>query len=410
MSPREQTRILYVNHTGQLSGAERVLIDTLRTLDRSRYEPVVTCPAQGGLASEVLALDVEWLQLAKVRARFSWRPDRIFKALPSLFETVFALRRHIRAIVPDLIHANSVRAGLVASLAAVGTRTPVIWHVHDTLPQHPVSTLLRGFVLLARNTSAIAVSHATARSFRGQVPITQKIQVIHSAVDLSRFPSGRPGRQAFRERLGLNEEDFLICAVGQICARKGLLELVEAFRRIHAEAPRAHLAIVGKVVFSHEKSYVQNLYEAVKTAGLEQHVHFTGELRDVASVLQGADLAVLNSRDEPFGLVIVESMASGTPVLATRVGGIPEIIADGENGWLVAAGDANALAAALLILASDRDGLRRVAEHAQRTVAPKFSLDRYRKELAAFYDHLGPNRSSGLGQRNRPVLIKTGNH
>ena len=89
---------------------------------------------------------------------------------------------------------------------------------------------------------------------------------------------------------------------------------------------------------------------ASRLLGIENRVHFTGELCDVSGVLQASDLLVLNSRDEPFGLVLIEAMACGTPVLATRVGGIPEIVTDSENGWLIESGDPAALASTLLEL------------------------------------------------------------
>lgn len=410
MSASRKARVLYVNHTGHISGAERVLIDTLRVLDPSYYEPIVICPAQGGLAGEVSALGIDWFPLPEVRVRFARRPGRMLRAIPDLFRTASALRKQIRVQAPDLIHANSVRAGLVASLAAMGRRTPVIWHVHDTLPTHPVSTALRLFTLLARNTWLIAVSSSTAQHFRGRVPLADKIRTIHNGIDLDRFPTGRPARQAFRDKLGLGDDDFLVCAIGQICARKGLLELVDALRRVHIQAPHIHLAIVGRVVFSHEERYLQALHAAVKAGGLEDCVHFTGELHDVPAALHGADLLVLNSRDEPFGLVIIEAMASGTPVLAARVGGIPEIVADGENGWLVEPGDTAALASKLLALARDSDGLQRVAEYAQRMVGRRFSLDRYRSELTALYAELDPGRGQGRKQRNSPALAKAGNN
>jgi L-malate glycosyltransferase len=408
MSARRRIRILYINHTGLISGAERVLLDTLRVLDRSHYEPIVVCPAQDGLAGEVLAQGIEWFPLTEVRARFSRRPDGMLRALPALFRTVFALRKQIRVLAPNLIHANSVRAGLVASLAAFGTRTPVIWHVHDTLPRHPVSTALRLFVLLVRNTRLIAVSDSTAHHFRGRVPIMGKLRTIHNGIDLDKFIAGRPARQALRNKLGLTDENFLVCAIGQICARKGLLELIDALRQVYAQAPHMHLAIVGSVVFSHEESYLQALHAAVKAAGLEDRVHFTGELRDVPAVLQAADLLVLNSRDEPFGLVLIEAMASGTPVLAARVGGIPEIVTDAENGWLVEPGDSAALASKLLELVYSSNKLLRVAEHAERTVGPRFSLDRYRNELIALYAELDPRCGPDWNQQNGPVLAKAG--
>lgn len=410
MSNLRRIRILYINHTGLVSGAERVLIDTLRTLDRERYEPVVMCPAYGDLAEEIFALRAEWIPLPSVRARFAWRPDRLLRSMSQILAAVRVSRKQIRAVSPDLIHANSVRAGLVASLAAARTHIPVIWHVHDILPRHPVSTVLRMFLLAARNTRVIGVSGATTRSLCGRFPLAARVHTIHNGVDLTRFNAERHDGETFRNELGLSEDDFLICAIGQICARKGLLELIDAFRRVCSQGRGMHLAIVGKVVFRHEESYQRDLYAAAKSWGIEDRVHFCGERRDISTVLHGSDLLALNSRDEPFGLVLIEAMASGTPVLATRVGGIPEIVTDAVNGWLVEPGDTAGLARKLEMLSRQRDAIRRTTEQALLVTCPKFSLDRHRQELAALYAALCSHRQTRQQQQARPTPAGSTNY
>lgn len=407
MTLSRKIRILYVNHTGNMSGAEKVLIEILRGLDSGRYEPVVICPSQGGLAAEVSQLGVEQHPLPVVSARFAWRPDRLLRSIVSIFTAVRGLRKKIRILAPDLIHANSVRAGIVATLAATGTGKPVIWHVHDTLPAHPGSSVIRLLVLSSRKTQLIAVSQAASKRFCGSLPLAKKVQTMHNGVDLSKFPVKQAGDSAFRESIGVFGQDFLVCAVGQICARKGLLELIDALGQIRKRAPHLHLAIVGKVVFRHEAEYLKALHAAAAAAGVEDRVHFTGELQNVSPVLQAADLLVLNSRDEPFGLVLIEAMASGTPVLATRVGGIPEIITDSVNGWLVETGDTAGLASKLLELSRHREQLLRIAYRAYCTTVRNFSIERFQQNLSEYYSALACNPE--LTINNRHVLARSMN-
>ncbi len=410
MNTSRRSRILYVNHTGHVSGAERVLINTLRTLDQRRYEPIVACPSYGGLADEVGRLGVKSIPMPLIQARFAWRPDKLLLSAANIAEAVRTLRNTIRTVAPHLIHANSVRAGIVATLAAAGMRTSVIWHVHDTLPRHPLSTAVRALILCARHTYVIAVSDATGRRFRGHFPIAGKIRTIHNGIDLGQFTGSASSRRIYREKLGLSDEDFLVCAIGQICERKGLLGLVDAVRRSLTEAPNINLAIVGRVVFLHEAGYLDELLGAVRAWGIEDRVHFYGEVHDVPGVLHSSDLMVLNSRDEPFGLVVVEAMACGTPVLATRVGGIPEIIEDTSNGWLVEPGDSSELAARLVELSQNRSELRRAAERALHITCPKFSLDRYKSELESLYIALESRAHRNRHQFGIPLLLKSGSH
>ena len=409
MSLSRKTRILCINHTGMVSGAEKVLINILRGLDRARYEPSVLCPREGELAAAIRLEGAEWFPLPAMNARFARRPDRVLQSMASLFTTVAAMRKQIGMLNPDLIHANSIRAGIAASLAAMGTGKPVIWHVHDTLPKHPVSTAIRAFALLNRSTRIIAVSQSTANSFTGALPFKSRVRTIHNGTDLCRFPPKQPGRSAFRESIGVSDQQFLVCAVGQICRRKGLLELVNAFRQIHLQAPEMHLAIVGKVVFRHEQTYHAALRSAARAPGIKHRVHFTGELGDVSPALQAADLLVLNSSDEPFGLVLIEAMASRTPVLATRVGGVPEIVTDQQNGWLIESGDAGALPLRLLELSRNTGALAEVAERALNTTCPKFSLQRFQNELMQFYAELVPATDLKWDLPNRPALARRGN-
>jgi len=414
MSPLRKTRILYVNHTGLVSGAEKVLLNILRGIDRTRYEAFVLCPARGDLAAAVQAESIEWFPLPAINARFSSRPDHIFQSISPLFQSVAAMREQIRALDPDIVHANSVRAGIAASLAAAGTGKTVIWHVHDTLPRHPVSSAIRAFAFVNRTTRAIGVSQSTTQRFCGKLPFAERARTIYNGTDLRRFPLKLPGPSAFRSNIGITNREFLVCAVGQICARKGLLELVDALGRIRNEAPHMHLAIVGKVVFPHEGVYLEALRAAVVKSGLGDRVHFTGALSDPSPALQAADLLVLNSHDEPFGLVLIEAMSSGTPVVATRVGGVPEIVTDEENGWLIDKGDTAALALRLLKLSRDKEAIERAAQKGRTETCPKFSIERFHNELMSFYADLHPNLAPDMDRqwnaRNRPALVGRDNH
>lgn len=385
MTPRRKTRIVFVNHTGRISGAEKVLLNMLRGLDRARYEPFVLCPAEGELSSLVMAETIPCLPGPPLQARFTWRPDRLLRYAASLCRATIAMRKTIRSLDAGLVHANTLRAGIVATLATIGTGLTVIWHVHDILPRHPVSFGIRILACSSGRTRLIAVSHAASNAFCGTLPFRNRIRTIHNGTDLSRFPLKQPGSSNFRQEAGVSDEAFLVCAVGQICARKGLRELLEAFSKIYERAPHMHLAIVGRVVFPHEEKYLESLARYVGISGMADRVHFTGERRDVSAVLQSADLLVLNSLEEPFGLVLVEAMSSGTPVLATRVGGVPEIVRESENGWLVERGDTEAFASKLLELSQNRDLLARVAQVAHDFTCPQFSLERFHDNLNAYY-------------------------
>jgi L-malate glycosyltransferase len=397
VTAHRQIRIAYVNHTGAASGAERVLVEMVRGLDRTRYEPVVICPADSDLTRMLKAENVRCLPMPAVNARLSARPARLWQSFVSYARAVVALRASLKRLRPDIVHANSLRAGLAASLAALGMKTKIIWHIHDMLPRHPLGVAIRLFALVLRPTRIVAVSDAAAEAFRGSFSFEGRVSTMYNGVDLARFPRKGPTSLGLREAIGVPEDAFLVCAVGQICARKGLLELLDAFEQIYSSAPGMHLVIAGKVVFVHEETYFGSLLRAVAEPGLADRVHFAGEVRDVSGLLQAADLMVLNSREEPFGLVLVEAMSSGTAVLATRVGGIPEIVRDSENGWLIEKSDTPGLARKLLELSKDRSLLKKVAQTAHDETCSQFSLEKFHKRLHRFYSELAPRSESAIG-------------
>ncbi len=385
MNVRGRVRVAYVNHTGAVSGAEVVLMNMVRGLDRSAYEPVVICPAEGELARQLEEEGVPWMPLPAVQARFTWRPDRLWDAAKSLARSIQALRHTLRRIDPEIVHANSVRAGMVTSLASIASGRKVVWHVHDNLPKHALSTVIRIAALVLRPARVIAVSRATATAFRGRFSFAGSVVTIHNGVDLLRFPLKGEDRPALRSALGVQEGAFLVCAVGQICARKGLLELIEAFTTAHAQAPELHLMIAGSVVFEHERPYLDRLHRAATRPSVAGSIRFIGQIQDVSALLRAADLLVLNSHEEPFGLVLIEAMSSGTAVLATRTGGVPEIVRDAENGWLVDKGDKAGLAKKLLELVRHKELLERAARQAHDITCPQFSVERFQAQIHECY-------------------------
>ena len=154
-------KVLFYNHTGQVSGAERLLLMILARIDRDEFAPIVVCPDQDSLSGLVSELGVPAKTIGALKARFTWRVDHLARYCKSFFQVMRQLRLSVRTINPDLIHANSIRAGLVATAATVGLRTPIIWHLHDMLPRHPLSTLIRLTALLSSRTRMIAAKPRT---------------------------------------------------------------------------------------------------------------------------------------------------------------------------------------------------------------------------------------------------------
>jgi glycosyltransferase involved in cell wall biosynthesis len=307
----------------------------------------------------------------------------------SIFELAKSLRQAIASRHPDIVHANSVRAGIVCTLAALGTGQKVAWHIHDRSPRHLISTLIRLLALVAPKLRTIAITQESRTSFRGRLlqlfsnraPTT----VILNAIDLDRFHPEARTREETRTALGYSSQNFVIGIVGQISPHKNQLGLVRAFAKVAADDPNIRLLVVGAPLFNDSKLYLDFLIKEAERLCVRNAIQFVGQQSDVGRFMQAMDLFVLNSVAEPFGLVVVEAMANGTPILATRAGGVPEIVREGFNGFLVPPQDDDALVAALRQLIQDRPALDSARNNALSDVRQRFSLQRYMSELELFY-------------------------
>jgi len=400
-------KILFYNHTGQVSGAERVLMMILNGLDRTSFDPVVVCPPASKMSELASSGDVRTLGLEQLEARFTWRVDRVVKYLMSFAGVIKRARSVVKQERPDLIHANSIRAGLVMSAAAVGLDVPVIWHAHDILPRHPFSTLVRLFSLITSRNHVLAVSRAVESAFRGTLlrPFKSRVpvSVIHNSVDLDRFQPDTAARAELRRALDLSDDRPVVGIVGQLTPRKGQLELIQAFRSVAHEIPNATLLIVGESLFNRDEEYAQQLNDAVRALKLTNNVRFLGPRNDIPKLLQALDVLVVNSHQEPFALTVLEGLASGIAVLATAVGGNPEMIEHNVNGWLVKSGDQEELSAGLVTLLTHQDLRSRLAAAARPDAIARYSIPRYLSEICSLYRAILSSRKVSQ-QKNLPNL------
>ncbi len=385
-----EMKILFYNHTNTISGAERVLLLILSQLDPGEFQMMVMCPA-GDLKRQVEEQSIPCVEVKKLEARFTWRLDLVVQYLLSFWRVMRNVRSQIKTINPDLIHANSIRAGLVMTAATIGLEVPVIWHLHDLLPHHPISTAIRFFVLLASSRIRfLAVSQATADRFRGVLlhPFNDRVSVktILNCADTDKFRPDEKGRAAIRSELGIGQDIPVIGIIGQITERKGQLGLLHAFERVVQEFPEAVLLIVGEPQFNaSDETYFQLLKQTTEKIGIAAQARFLGARRDVPAVMQALDALVVNSLAEPCGLVVLEGMASGLPVVATAVGGNPEMIHHALSGRLVPVADEQILAAEIIHLLQSPSICQELGWSARLRVSQYFTVPAYIAEIQKFY-------------------------
>lgn len=367
-------RVLFLDQSGELGGAELSLLDIARHF---RAQATVALLADGPFAARLRDAGIACDVLAGTAALLSVRrqdgPARWLHAAGAVGRSIAALARLART--HDLIYANTQKSFVLGALAAMVARRPLIWHLRDILSAaHFGAANLRLTVALARITGArvIANSQATAAAFVAAGGAVQNVVTIPNGIDPAAWRIlDLEARRCLRETLGVAEGPVL-GIFGRLAEWKGQHILLEAVARL----PGVRAIVVGDALFG-EVEYRDRLMARARELDVERRVRFLGFRDDVAALMQACDIVVHASiAPEPFGRVIVEAMLAGLPVIASAAGGAREIVEDGRSGILVPPGDPEVLAAAVRDLLADHARARRLALAGKERAQAEFGLDR----------------------------------
>ncbi len=350
-------RVLYLSPSNRLLGARQSLVDLVTHLPKE-IEPLVVCPGEGELHRVLLERGIA----VEAIPHFAWR--KLVGRVRSQLQQVPALRRLVARFRPDIIHANEYHAAPQALAAARG-RVPVIAHVRNTLPAGHGAKYLLG-----QCARVLIVSEAIQPTL-GHTVSADRVRVVYNGVDVSRFTPA-----VARETLQSVEwpATALVAGLfGLVSERKNQLVAAEAVALAASRGADVRLLLAGDA-FKSSLAYGEALRARIARLDLRDRVVWLPFQSDVAALYRACDVNLLVSGEEGFGRTIIEAGACGLPSIGARTGGIPEIIVEGETGWLVPPGDAEALAKALTNAAGEREDLKRHGDAARRRVGEKFAL------------------------------------
>lgn len=361
--PARRMRVVYIDHVGQLSGGEIALLRLVPYLDEvephfilAQDGPFADELVQAGLSTEVLAMGERARGLRKDRVTVGRVPVGAFFATAGY---TLRLALHLRRLQPDLVHLNSLKAGVYGSIAARLAGVPVVWHVRDRIARDylpgPAVRLVR---LMTRTLTAAVVANSDA-TMRTLDPSTRPV-IVYSVVPEAPIPPA-----AGEERPA---GPLVIGMIGRLAPWKGQDLFLRAFADAFPDGD-ARCLLVGSALFG-EDAFERELHELAKALGIRDRVEFRGFRTDIWHELAGMDMLVHSSLiPEPFGQVVLEGMAAHVPVLAADTGGPSEIITHDVNGVLYPMGDQAALARAMRDLAGDPERRRRLVDGGLVTVA-----------------------------------------
>ena len=368
-------RVVFLTWAPFFSGAERALLLTVQHLDPQRYVPHVIVGTDG---ETLQALQAAGISCERLELRPLARSSPI-AGLRSIWDVTRAARRLGAAI----IHSNDAPSYQPGGYAAWLLRVPAVTHIRfpDSGPGY--SWFLRPIperVLFVSDALRGDATRVCPTVFDG------RSTVLHDGVRLPALPD--PGaRAAIRVTLGLPATAPVVALTGQVSEIKGIWEFVEASRLLASQGVRATFAVLGDDLKG-KGALRRAMEERVATLGLASHFHFLGFRADAPALIPAFDIVAVPSHVEPLGNATLEAMAVGVPVVGSRVGGIPEMVVDGETGRLVPPRDPVALAGAIGDLLADGDTRARFGHAARLRAESAFSLATHASRLQALYDEV----------------------
>ncbi len=382
MRPTGPIKVVQLADTVDRGGGETYVFLLADRLPRDRYFLSVLCPSEGLLPERLRQIGICVIPFESPR-------------LLSLAALV-RLTRLLRQQRPDIVQSHGARVNLYAALAGRWARVPIIIStIHNSLYDYPISSIRRSLYLLGERLTyritdrTVCVADALAQDLTGRSHTDPgKVRVIQNGVDLDAFdPKIVDGWKARRE-FGLQEAAPLIGIVGRMTPQKGHLDFLTALVQIKAAIPTVKALIVGDGPLRAE------LVQYARRHHLHDCCIFTGMREDIPTIIAALDVVALPSLSEGLPFVLLEAMAMGKPVVATRVNGVSEVVEDGVTALLVPPRTPDMLARAVITLLHNRELASMLGAAARRQAERCFGLKRMIQNVETLYEELLGHRGS----------------
>jgi len=360
-------KILYFITDLDIGGAEQLLFLTLKNLNRQKYKPTVCCLYGGELVREIEKLDIEVIDL-NTRSKFDLR-------------SLFKLRNLFKKEKFDIVHTHLFHANVVGRIVAYVCRVPIV-----------ISTLHYAFsyngkfgIFLERFTSRLAdriivVSNAVKKFCINEIGISEdRLQLIYNGIDIDIIKNSLSYSPTLKEQMSLNNH-FIIGCIGRFEEVKGHRYLLQAVAETMKNYSRIKVLLVGS------GSLKSNLKKMANELGISEATIFLDKRRDIVQILDSIDLYVMPSLQEGLSITLLEALAMGKPVIATAVGGNPEVIVDGESGLLIPAKDYRALSGAIISLLNNRQKAKQLGLKAMERVSKEFDIKKAVQKIESLYE------------------------
>jgi N-acetylglucosaminyldiphosphoundecaprenol N-acetyl-beta-D-mannosaminyltransferase len=380
-------KLLYVANVSDLYGASRSLLRLTSRLAKDGHQVQVVLPADGPLRMRLEEAGVRtWIHedLAILTRRTLRTPHGWLSLFRSFITSTLRLIAHIRAERPDLVHTNA--AVVISSpLAAKACGACHVWHMREFFADISRLWWVYQWLMYLFATVIVCNSRAVAQQFHRRIR-QRKLMVIHNGIPRHEIDKASGEEVAAFKKAHSLAGQPLAGVVGRInLEQKGQDVFVKAAALLARKVPGARFVVVG-AAYPGNEDHVGRLNRLVDELRLRDKIHFIGDVEDIGTLFSALDICVLPARKpEGLGNVLIEAMALGKPVVGTRLGGIPEIIEDGKNGFLVQPNDPEALAQALEPLLTDPELRRKMGEQGRQKFEEMFEFSSCYSKMLAVY-------------------------
>ncbi|MFC1804922.1 glycosyltransferase family 4 protein [Candidatus Omnitrophota bacterium] len=373
-------KVLFVHTLPVVSGSGLAVYYMIKGLDKDKYDLEFACAPGGPLIEKIASTGIT------VRpVKHLVQEVHIIKDILALIEMVFLIRRRKYTIV----HTHNSKAGVIGRLAAKISGVPIIIHTFHGFSFHRFERPFRRWLFksierfTARLTDKLLIISKPLREWGLSEGIGDpgKYVINYDGIEFDKFRRDFD-REKIRSGFGIEDDESVVGMVSKLWEGKGHKYLLQAAVKIIQRVPRVRFMLVGD-------GYLRdNLKEQAEELGVLDHVIFTGFREDIPEITSIFDIACLPSLFEGMGRVLLEAQIMGRPVVATRVGGIVEIVKDNETGLLIEPADSDALALAIIRLLTDSAMARRLGEAARHHIGEEFSVSRMVEKVEEVYEEL----------------------
>jgi len=396
MSAEKKSRKIRVLHiiTRLIKGGAQInTLCTVTGLDKSRYDVTLvsgkSIGPEGEMESEARKMGVNLIIV----------PELVREICPVLdLKALLKLYRLIKKGTYDIVHTHTSKAGILGRMAAKLAGNVIIVHTphgSNYIPNTEIPSVSNKLVnrtlflwldkfaaMISDKIIALTDSEVEHYMEIGLIRKKSDAVTIHSGIDLREFTEVKADKCKLKAQLGLPNDSKIITTVARLTGEKGYKYLIDAAQEVLCRVVNAKFLFVGDGILRDE------LEEEARRLHVEQDIMFLGLRHDVSRLLSVSDLFVLPSLYEGQGRVLVEAMAAGLPVVATKVGGVPDVVVDGETGILVPAADSRALAMAIIRILTDEDKAKRMGQAGRERVDPEFSVETMVEKIDMLYRSL----------------------